>query len=289
MANIGDSLVALPLLFPMLTRAVPLALAGYGGIFSERVGIVNIGLEGMMLTGAFVGLWTAQSAGLAMGLVFAGLVGSLIGLIHLVLTQRFKMDHVVSGVAINILALHGTTFFMRSIFGPSTGRTPVLAAGIPGGLFIILTLVLGSVFHGLLFKTSFGLRLRSVGESPLAARMAGLHPPIIRLQGILISGTLAGLAGAYLSMSLTTRFSDNMVSGRGFIALAAVICGRWTPLGVLGSALVFGLLDALQIQLQGTVSIPGEVLHSLPYVFTILAAILLKSRPPAALGVDDGN
>ncbi len=289
MANIGESLVALPLLVPMLTRAVPLALAGMGGIFSERVGIVNIALEGMMLIGAFVGLWTAQGGGLLLGLVASAGAGSVIGLVHLLLTQRFKMDHVVSGVALNILALQGTGFLVRAIYGPSTGKTPVIESAIPTIYFIVATGVLAVTFHIVLFNTSFGLRMRSVGESPLAAKMAGLNPPKIRAVGMLISGMLAGVAGAYLSISLTTRYSDNMVSGRGFIALAAVICGRWTPMGVLAASLVFGLMDAIQIQLQGTVNIPGELLASIPYVFTILAALLLKSKPPAALGVDDGG
>ena len=277
------------LIVPALSRATPLALAGLGGIFSERGGIVNIALEGIMLTGAFVGVVAGQKYGPNIGLACAIAAGILVGILHYIFTQRFRMDHVISGVAINILALQGTTFLGRKLY-PTSDLAPTLQSGFSANNFIIMTILLVVVSQVVLFHTRFGLHLRSVGESPLSARMSGLNPLRLRLLGIFISGSLAGLAGAYLSMSQTTRFTDNMVSGRGFIALAAVICGKWNPIGMAIAALVFGLLDALQNQLQGTVSVPGELLRSMPYIITIFAALLLRPKAPLALGsTDDGQ
>jgi len=276
---------ALPLLLPTLRQATPLVLAGLGGIFSERVGVINIALEGMMLVGAFVGMWVGQAAGLGPGFLAALASGGLLGLLHLLLTQRLRMNHIISGVAINILAVSTTTFLLRRLFNQAD---PPREARLPGMVsvtaFILAAVVLPFVAHFLLYHTAFGLRLRAVGESPESARMAGLHPLRLRVAGVVLSGVFAAMAGAYLAMAQVGRFTDDMVSGRGFIALAAVICGRWTPLGAALAALAFGFFDALQLHLQGTVKLPGEFLRSLPYVFTILAALLLRPTPPAALG-----
>ncbi|MEP6756761.1 MAG: ABC transporter permease [Chthonomonadales bacterium] len=280
-------LVGVPLLVPILSRAAPLALAGLGGIVSERAGVVNIALEGMMLIGAFVGILVGQHLGIVGGLIAAVIAGIATGGIHYLLTQKLLVDQVVSGVAINLLALQGTTFLLRTIYGPTSGKVPYITTGIPTGFFIALTIVLVFATNFVLFKTTFGLRLRAAGESPVSARMSGLNPQLLRLWAVLLSGAFASLGGAYLSLSLTTRFSDNMVSGRGFIALAAVICGRWNPLGMAVGAVVFGLLDAIQVQLQGNVALPGEVLRAIPYLFTILAAMLLRPRAPLALGKVD--
>jgi len=230
-------------------------------------------------------MWASQPMGSGAGLLAAMAAGLLLGGLHLVLTQRFRMNHVISGVAINILALASTTFLLRRLF---TQADPPREANvlhlIPINWFILAAIALPFVLQFILYRTKIGLRMRAVGESPESVRMAGVSPMPLRMAGVLASGALASAAGAYLSMSQVGRFSDEMVSGRGFIALAAVICGRWNPLGAAGAALVFGFFDALQFQLQGTVAIPGEVLRSLPYVFTILAAMLLKPNPPAALG-----
>jgi simple sugar transport system permease protein len=155
---------------------------------------------------------------------------------------------------------------------------------IPVDWFILFALLLPLVLHVVLYKTRFGLRLRAVGESPESARMSGITPAKLRFAGVVLSGLFAASAGAYLALSQVGRFSDKMVSGRGFIALAAVIVGRWNPLGAAAAAIVFGFFDSLQFQLQGNVRLPGELLRSLPYIITILVAMLLRPRPPAALG-----
>jgi simple sugar transport system permease protein len=256
---------------------------------SERVGVINIALEGMMLVGAFTGMWASQSGGPIAGIGAAVVAGALMGLIHLLLTQRLRMNHVISGVAINILALGGTTFLLRRVFTQATPQRDASAAGtIPVGVFILAAFMLPFLLQFVLFRTRLGLRLRAVGESPVSARMAGIDPAGLRLAGVVLSGVFAAVAGAYLSLSQVGRFEDDMVSGRGFIALAAVICGRWTPIGAAAAALAFGFFDSLQFQLQGTVQLPNELLRSLPYIFTILAAMLLRPTPPAALGKDEG-
>jgi general nucleoside transport system permease protein len=279
---------AAAILWPALRQTTPLVLAGLGGIFSERVGVINIALEGMMLVGAFVGMWAGQVYGLPWGLAAALVSGALLGLLHVLLTQRLRMNHVVSGVAINILALNATTFLVRRVFHQaSPAREAKLPAMLPVGWFIAAAIVLPFVVHFLLYRTALGLRLRAVGESAESARMAGIRPLPLRIAGVVTSGILAAGAGAYLSMSQVGRFGDDMVAGRGFIALAAIICGRWTPLGTALACLAFGLCDALQFSLQGVVRLPGELLRTLPYLFTIAAATLVRPVPPAGLGKDE--
>lgn len=286
--SVGAWLGTVPLLLPTLRQATPLVLAGTGGIFSERAGVVNIALEGMMLTGAFAGIWAGQAAGPIAGLVAAIAAGLVLGFMHFVFTNRLHVDHIVSGIAINLLAIHGTTFLLRRVFeAPEMHREASLARKLDPLLFMGLAIVLPLVAHFVLYRTRFGLRLRAVGESPLSARMAGLRPSRIRLSGVLLSGLLAGTAGAFLAVAQVGRFSEDMVSGRGYIALAAVICGRWRPIGMAVAAVAFGFFDALQIELQGVVRLPGEFLLSLPYLLTIVAAVLLRPIPPAALGRDD--
>lgn len=275
------------LFLPTLLQATPLVLAALGGILSERSGIVNIALEGMMLTGAFVGMWAGQTHGLAVGLGAALLSGAVIGLLHYITTQKLRMNHIISGVAINLLAVNLTTFFLRALF-ISEGREAKVEQAIPVTAFLWLALTLTLLLQFALFHTPFGLRLRAAGESVESSRMAGINPWRMRIIGVMLSGVLAAMAGAYLAMSQTTRFSDNMINGRGFIALAAVVCGRWTPIGAALAALAFGFFDALQIQMQGKVALPSEFLQMLPYVFTILAAMLLRPVPPAALGKEEG-
>lgn len=284
----SDYFATWSLLLLTLRQTTPLILAATGGILSERVGVINIALEGMMLTSAFAGMWAGQALGPGPGLLVALLSGGLLGLLHVFLTQRLHMNHVVSGAAINILAINATTFLLRRLFNQAEPpREALLPQALPVDGFILAGLLLPFVLHFVLYRTAFGLRLRAVGESPESARMAGISPIRMRLAGVVLSGVLAGLAGGYLSMAQVGRFSDDMVSGRGFIALAAVICGRWTPFGAALTALAFGFFDALQIHLQGTVKLPLEVLHSLPYLLTILAAMLVRPIPPAALGRED--
>jgi ABC-type uncharacterized transport system permease subunit len=278
---------AIPLLLPALRQTTPLVLAGMGGIMSERAGVINIALEGMMAVGAFVGVWIGQKVGAGVGLLAALASGGLLGLLHVFLTQKLRMNHVISGVAINIITLPATTFLLRRLWDASDPKRAVLDPPVRMDGFILAAVILPFAVHFLLYRTAFGLRLRAVGESAESARMAGIHPLRLRVVGVTLSGVFAGLAGAYLSMAQAGRFSDGMVQGRGFIALAAVICGRWTPLGAALAALVFGFFDVLQMNLQGRVPLPGEFLLSLPYLFTILAAMLLRPIPPAALGRED--
>ena len=275
----------LPLGVSALRQATPLVLAGLGGICSERVGIVNIALEGMMLAGAFSGLAAGRLAGPLVGVLAAVTVGMLVGLTHLWATRKLRLNHIVSGVAINLLALHSTTFLLRRLF--SQADPPVEArieTMLPTALFTGLALALAVIFHLVLYHTPLGLRVRAVGESEASTRMAGVDTARVKMVGLAASGVLAGLAGAYLSLAQVGRFSDDMVSGRGFIALAAVVCGRWTPLGMAAAALAFGAFDALQFQLQGSVALPGELLRSIPYIATVVAAKALQPRPPADLG-----
>ncbi len=285
---IDEYLGSIPLLLPALRQATPLVLAAMGGVISERAGVINIALEGMMVVGAFVGVWAAQGGGLIVGLAAALASGAVLGFLHLLFTQRLRMNHVVSGVAINILALAGCTYLLRMLFNqadpPREARVP---HSIPVGWFILAAILIPFALHFLLYRTRFGLRLRAVGESPESARMSGISPSQLRFAVVVLSGILAASAGAYLALSQVGRFSDKMVSGRGFIALAAVIVGRWNPLGAAAAALVFGFFDSLQFQLQGNVEVPGELLRSIPYVFTILVAMMLRPRPPAALGREE--
>lgn len=281
-----DLFAAVPVAAAILRQATPLVLAAQGGILSERVGVINIALEGMMTVGAFSGMWAAHFWGSWAGLAVALVAGGSMGLLHVWFTQRLRMDHVISGVALNILAASATTYLMRRLFSVREASVP---HPIPIGWFVLAAFVLPGALHVFLNRSRLGLRMRAVGESPEGARMAGVNTARMRLVGVTLSGIIAGGAGAYLSLAQVGRFSDGMVSGRGFIALAAVICGRWRPLGAAATALVFGTFDSLQYQLQGNVQLPGELLRSLPYVATIIVAMLVRTIPPAALGRSDGE
>lgn len=288
-----------------LRLATPLALAALGGVLSERSGVVNIGLEGQMLMGAFVGWAAAVVLGSGwLGVLCGVAAGVLLGWLHALLTQRFNANHVVSGMAINLLSAGVTVFLLRRLF-----EKPPSAQGIPemslawlqplpvlGGLlsqqspFVPLMLALPVALHALLYHTMWGLRVRSVGESARKSRLAGIAVVPTRYQCVALSGALAALAGTYLSLSQLNVFTEGMSAGKGFIALAAVIFGRWTPLGALAAALGFGFLDALQQRLQGEavfgMNIPSEFLLALPYLLTIvaLAGLVGRSIPPEDLG-----
>ncbi len=282
-----------------LFSATPLVLAAMGGILSERAGVVNIALEGLILTGAFVGVVMESAAhplgasAPAVGMGCAVLAGGLLGLLHAFLTQRARMNHVVSGLGINLLAAGATRYLALRLF-PSG----LHVEGLPGGLFLGLAVALPFVVSLLLARTRFGLRLRAVGENPESARMAGISPRPSRYLAVTLSGMLAALAGAYLSQSDAHGFSSNMSAGRGYIALAAVIFGKWTPLGAGLGALFFGFCYALQTQLQlmgkhivflGVEWTSPYLLDALPYLMTLLALVSLVGRatPPAALGQED--
>jgi general nucleoside transport system permease protein len=283
----------IPLLLATLYNATPLVLAALAGVLSERAGVVNIALEGLMLAGAFAGVWAGQGSPIA-GLVSALAAGALLGLLHAILTQKARMNHVVSGLGITLLAAGGTRFLFQRVF-PSSG---IDIKGLPREFFVMAAVVLPFVVAFVVSRTRFGLRLRAAGENPESARMAGISPFPSRVAAVTLSGVLGALAGAYLSMAEAHRFSPMMSAGKGYIALAAVIFGKWSPLGAALGALFFGFFDALQSQLQisgvhivwmGVEWTSPYLLQSLPYLMTIVALVSVVGRatPPAALGREE--
>ncbi|GLI06078.1 putative ABC transporter permease protein YufQ [Paenibacillus tyrfis] len=308
--NIFGELINTTLVF-----STALIFAALGGIFSERSGIVNIGLEGLMVSGAFaaaIATHFAEKAGMDgaapwIGLIAAIIFGVAFSLIHAVATVTFNANQVVSGVVINFLAA-GLTVYLVKILFEGSGQTETLNAvftkvAIPGLSSIpligeaffkaypttYLALILVAVTYYVIYKTPFGLRLRSVGEHPSAADTMGIRVSRYRYIGVMISGALAGLGGATITLTTTSSFSHNTISGQGFIALAAMIFGKWHPVGVLGAALFFGFAQALRnfVQLfDFAKSIPMEFLFMLPYVLTILvlAGAVGRAVPPASLG-----
>jgi len=296
-------------LISTFSMATPLFITAVGGIFSERCGVVNIALEGMMLTGAFfgvVGCHYTKSAwiGLAIGIVCAG----LFSLIHAFISVRYHSNQVVSGVALNMLASGLTVFLLELIFGmrgtservetiPNcsamiglSDKTSLVFKILDFSPLIILGLILVFVTHIVLFKTVFGLRLRSVGEHAKAADTLGISVPTYRFLGVLISGLLAGLAGSYLSLSLVGAFRKDMSAGRGYIALAAMITGKWNPFGALIASLFFGAAQALEFFISEPVifgfKLPTQIIQMFPYVLTlvILAGFIGKATAPHDLG-----
>jgi simple sugar transport system permease protein len=316
------STLSQPLLWQTtLIFSTPLILAAIGGTISERSGVVNIAMEGMMLIACFFSAYLAdKSASLAhfsppaaalAGVVGAVLAGSLLAWLHAWASIRFQANQVVSGMAINLLALGLTSYLYYTLYG-SQG-TPGDLAGIPNSNIPVLGgitfLSLGSILfqqniitylafatviaaHFFLFHTTLGLRIRAVGEHPRAADTAGINVQRLRYVAVILSGSLSGLAGAYLALNGPHGlFSENMTGGRGFIALAAMIVGKWTPFGAMGACLVFGFGQALAVSLAGmtigTYEVSTYLLNMLPYVVTIVivAGLVGRSIPPAADGI----
>ncbi|HEU4509498.1 MAG TPA: ABC transporter permease [Pyrinomonadaceae bacterium] len=293
----------LSLVASTIRLAAPLVLAALGGLFSERSGVINIALEGKMLAGAFTAaaVTYAADARLGMGaaspwvgLIAAMIAGLFIATIYAVSCIKFKADQVVSGAAINILML-GIPGFLSGALFLSSGSTPQIPKDhlLPQSPVVIALVILALVaaIWYVLYKTPFGLRLRSVGENPEAADAAGVSVTKIRYSGVLIAGVLAGLGGAYLSIGQSSLFTRNMTAGRGFIALAALIFGKWRPVQTLLACLLFGFTEAVSIQVRGWlpsgVEIPVQFIEMVPYVLTIivLAGFIGSSRPPRALGI----
>lgn len=282
-----DSLV-FSLFASTLRLSTPLILAALGGMFSEKSGVINMALEGIMLAGAFTAAsvtyftgnpWIGLIAGIAAGVAVAGL--------HAFCCIACKADQVVVGTAINIL-MAGVPPLLSGALFESTGSTPSLQQSqtLPNlPIFVALCAVPATWF--ILFKTSFGLRVRAVGETPEAADTAGVSVSRIRYAGVLLSGALAALGGVYLSIGQNSLYTRNMTAGRGYIALAALIFGNWMPTRVLIACLLFGFMDAVQIRLQGVGKIPTQFIQIVPYIFTmiVLAGFIGRSTPPKALGV----
>ncbi len=278
----------LALIYSAVRLATPLLLAALGGLFSERSGVINIGLEGLMLAGAFTAaVMTHYSNNPWVGLLSAILAGIGVALIHAVACIRYRADQVVSGTAINILFLGVPALLSGALF-ESTGATPQIPKDQLLPLApIVLAFALVPVTWWVLNRTPFGLRLRAVGENPEAADTAGVNVARIRYAGVLLSGALAAIGGAYLSTGQSSLFTRNMTAGRGFIALAALIFGKWRPVQTMLACLLFGVAEALSIQMQGVSEIPVQFIQIIPYVLTIvvLAGFIGHSRAPKALGL----
>lgn len=302
-----SDIINLSLLASMVRLSTPLILASLGGMYSERGGVINIALEGIMLAGAFTAAAVTERTGNPwIGLVAAAGAGVLVALIHAVASIEFKADQVVVGTAINILFLGVPALISGAIYA-STGSTPslprdqtlpdwnipliekipVLNEIISGHKPIVyLAFALVPISYYVLFRTRFGLRLRAVGENPEAADTAGVSVARMRYAGVLLSGLLAALGGAYLSIGQNSLFTRNMTAGRGFIALAALILGKWHPVGAFFACLLFGIAEAISIRMQGVVDIPVQWIQIIPYVLTlvVLAGFIGRATPPRAIG-----
>ena len=289
-----------------LAYAALLLLPALGGVISERSGVVNIAMEGMMLTGAFfavsIDLWS-HNMGLAV--LAAMLTGGLMALIHGIVSIRYRADQIVSGVAINIFAAGLTVFLLNRFFGlygagsvPSTDLIPTLTIpllyNIPfvGKIFfqqnvmVYIALILLVLTQVMLFRTRLGLRIRSVGEHPQAADTAGINVYGLRYGAVVTSGLLSGLAGAFLSIGISNTFVPNMTDGRGYIALAAMIFGKWTPIGAFVATLIFGFGQAVY-DANSSIHVSQYLLSMTPYILTlvVLLAVVRRSSPPAADGI----
>ena len=289
-----------------LRDAALLSLPALGGVISERSGVVNIAMEGMMLTGAFFAVVAALAWNNAfLAVLVAVLAGGLMALIHAVISIRFNADQIISGFAINIAAIGLTTFLNAKLSNfqglpqvSSGGRLPVVnipvLSDIPffgevlfqQNIIVYVAIALLVIFNIILFRTRLGLRLRAVGEHPQAADTAGINVYRLRYGAVIVSGLLSGLAGAFLSIGIANIFNDNMTGGRGYIALAAMIFGKWTPWGAFVACVIFGLGDALGAS-SSALSVPLYFLQMAPYVLVliVLAGLVGRSTPPAADGI----
>ncbi len=295
-------LFSVELFLSTMRLATPLILAALGGMFSERSGVVNIALEGKMLAGAFTAAAVTYAADTRLGmgtvspwigLLAAMVAGLFIAAIYAITCIRFKADQVVSGAAINILML-GIPGFLSGALFLSSGSTPQLPKDhlLPWAP-IIIAFALVPISWYVLYRTPFGLRLRAVGEKPEAGDAAGVSVNRMRYSGVLLAGILAGIGGAYLSIGQSSLFTRNMTAGRGFIALAALIFGKWRPVQTMLACLLFALTEAFSYVMQGVVKLPSgeeipvQFIQMVPYVLTIivLAGFIGSSRPPKALGI----
>jgi general nucleoside transport system permease protein len=303
--NLEDVFVWSALIAAMLRFATPLTFAALGGLLSERSGVINIGLEGMMLMGAFFGIFGADLTGSwLLGAIIGMASGAAMGLVHAVLSITLRADQVVGGTAINLLAVGITGYVFIAHYGEqgTPGEIPrVPEVSLPGiqeipfvgdaigeaSLLTWLALLLVPLLALYLFRTPGGLRLRSVGEKPRAADSVGVPVLRTRYLAVVASGVLAALGGVYLSIALVGSFNQGMTDGRGFIALAAVIFGNWRPGGALAGALLFGFSSAVAQRLPAFSESLAVLFQALPYVLTlvVVAGVIGRSRPPAAIGV----
>jgi ABC-type uncharacterized transport system permease subunit len=302
--HLEDVVVWSALVAAMLRFATPLIFGSLGGIVSERSGVVNIGIEGMMLTGAFFGILGADLAdSWVLGLVIGMVAGGLLALVHAVFSITLRADQIVSGVAINLLALGITGYLFVDRYGaqgtpddipraPDITLPVIRDIGFVGdaigraNLLTWLALLSAAALAVFLFRTPLGLRLRAIGEHPRAAETVGLSVIRTRYAAVVASGVLAAVGGAYLSIGFLGSFNQNMTAGRGYIALAAVIFGKWKPGGALAAALLFGFSSALAQRLPAFSPSTATLFQALPYVLTLIAVagVIGRSRAPAAVG-----
>jgi ABC-type uncharacterized transport system permease subunit len=306
LSEIGHLLLTADLWRATLEAAVLLLLPALGGVISERSGVVNIAMEGMMLTGAFFTVvadlaWHNPWLAALVGIV----AGGLMALIHAVVSIQFRADQIVSGIAINIFAAGLTLFLVNRIYGlqdighvgqsallpyiniPLLDQVPFLGRVVfQQNVVVYAALILLVVVQVVLFRTRLGLRIRAVGEHPQAADTAGINVYVIRYGAVITSGLLSGLAGAFLAIGISNTFVPNMTDGRGYIALAAMIFGKWRPLGAFVACLIFGLGQAIYDN-NSIIHVSPYLLSMLPYVLTLIvvAGIVGRSIPPAADGV----
>ena len=301
--------ITVAVLTSTLRQSTPIILGALAGIMCERSGVINIGIEGMMLLAAFLGfMFNVWTGNLLVAVAGAVLAGGLVGALHALMSITLKVDQIISGTVINILAVGLTGYFYQQGLTTQGKLTPIripLLADIPiiGPVFFnnppitYAALILIGVIHFALFYTRWGLRTRAVGEHPTAADTVGVQVNHMRYVNVILGGMLAGLAGGFLTLEAVGSFERNMTNGRGFVALAVMIFGKWTPLGAWAGALLFGFANGLQTQIQFLQNqlpdwlawvgqIPHQFIGMLPYLLTIvvLAGFVGRARPPAAIG-----
>ena len=281
-----------------LMYSTPLAFAALGGVVSERSGVTNLGIEGMMTIGAFTGATVGYFTGSAWGgFLAAGAAGGMIALLHAFASITCRADQTISGIAINLIGPGVALFICRILFDGATMTVPVTnkipklfgSAGGSGALknlnvdvTVVVALALAILLRVFLYKTKWGFHIRAVGEHPAAADTMGIHVYRIRYLCVIVSGILAGFGGASMTLAIIPQFTPTAISGQGFIALAAVIFGKWTPHGAYGACLLFGAAQALTVILGGgSFQVPSEILAMLPYVITIIILILFVGRSAA--------
>jgi general nucleoside transport system permease protein len=299
-----DQVFTASLIASMLVFATPLTFAAVGGMFSERSGVVNIGLEGMMLMGAFWGIWGADKTGSwVWGIVIAMASGGLLALVHAFFAIHLRADQIVGGTAVNFLALGITGYFFVQLYHGE--NVPTGVSQIPNvdlakssdhsifadaighlNLMIWFAILLVPLSYIVMFKTPLGLRIRACGEHPRAADTVGINVYLTRYGSVVLSGVLAALGGAFLTVGYLNTYNENVTAGRGFIALAALIFGNWRPFGAFGAALLFGFSTALAFRLPVYSSNAATLFQALPYVLTLIAVagVIGRTIPPAAVG-----
>ncbi len=283
--------IVLFIIIQTLVVAVPIMITATGACLCELTGVTNIGLEGMMLSGAFAAAATSITlgnvAGPYIGILVGMLVGTLISLIHAYISITLKGNQIVSGVAINLFAVSTTGFLIKAIYktAGNTPKAPFLANGM---VITILFYIIAILVYFFIYRTVIGLRIRAVGEHPLAADTVGISVYKVRYLGVLLSGAFAGLGGAYLTTVMLPNFSNNMTAGRGFMALAAMIFGKWNPKGAILASLLFAFGQVMADQMKASgIGIPQQFLTMIPYVLTLLALIgfVGKANAPKASGI----